>query len=230
MKLHKVFLDPGHGGNDSGANGNNQREKDINLQIALRVKYHLERHDINVKLTREYDKTVSLEERSFAANDWDADLFVSIHCNAFNGSAYGLETYCFKFAYRKLADLIHRELIKAGLYYLDRGVKEGNYHVIRETKMDAALVEMAFIDNIYDVELLKNKKEQFAAAITKGILTYLNLEYVEEVIKAPEVNKKIRRVVLDGNQIGAYSETSNILNEVKKAIDKGTKKIEINLV
>lgn len=230
MKLHKVFLDPGHGGTDPGAAGHNQLEKDINLQIALRVKYHLERHNVNVKTSREYDKTVSLEERSSMANDWDADLFVSIHCNAFNSSAYGLETYCYKFAYRKLADLIHKELVKAGLYYLDRGVKEGDFHVIRETKMDAALVEMAFIDNVYDVELLKNKKEQFALAITKGILSYLNLEYTEEVIKVPETNKNLRRVIVDGIQVGAYKETSSILNEVKKAIDKGSKKIEINLV
>ncbi len=92
----KVFIDPGHGGTDSGAVGvNNLYEKNVNLAVAKEVGKLLEMNGIEVKLSRTTDITVSLESRTNSANSWKADCFVSIHCNAFDGKAKGLETFAY---------------------------------------------------------------------------------------------------------------------------------------
>jgi len=91
----RVVLDPGHGGNDPGASGpTGLKEKDVTLAIAHRVAPVLARHGIEVTLTRDDDRYVTLEERTARANAFGADLFVSIHCNAAeNRSRKGVETY-----------------------------------------------------------------------------------------------------------------------------------------
>lgn len=175
--MAKVFLDPGHGGNDPGASGNGLLEKNVNLSVALMVKSLLERHGVTVYMSRTGDSNPSLNQRTNDANNVKADILLSIHCNAFNQSAYGVETYCYKFKYRKLADCIQNEIISAGLYNYNRGVKEGNLHMVRESNMDAALVEMAFIDNANDAKLLANKQSEFAEALTKGLLRYLGIAW-----------------------------------------------------
>ncbi len=88
-----VVLDPGHGGNDSGAYYFNTREKDLNLDIALRLEKLLLSYGINVSMTRRDDRAVDLYERPEIANRLNADLFVSIHNNALNSVARGTETY-----------------------------------------------------------------------------------------------------------------------------------------
>ena len=104
------------------------------------------------------------------ANSWGADLFVSIHCNAANGSAKGAETYYFadSRAGRKLANHIQRQLINS-LPLVDRGIKTANFVVLTNTIMPAVLVETAFIDNAHDAELLRDKQDDFARAIARGI-------------------------------------------------------------
>jgi N-acetylmuramoyl-L-alanine amidase len=91
----RVVLDPGHGGYDPGAIGpGGLREKDVTLDIAHRVAPVLARDGLQVVLTRDDDRFVSLEERTARANGFEADLFVSIHCNASeNGKGHGVETY-----------------------------------------------------------------------------------------------------------------------------------------
>jgi N-acetylmuramoyl-L-alanine amidase len=93
--VSRVVLDPGHGGYDSGAAGPaGTKEKDVTLDIAKRVKPILAGAGIDVVLTREDDRFVSLEERAARANQLGADLFVSIHCNAAeNHARHGVETY-----------------------------------------------------------------------------------------------------------------------------------------
>lgn len=184
----KAFVDLGHGGNDPGAVGNGLRESDIVLMVGKRVKYHIARHGVDVMLSREDDRTVSLSERTRMANNWGADVFVSIHCNSATATAHGVETYCYKFKYRALADRVHnRILADTSLYYTNRGVKEANFHVLRESYMDAALVEMAFISNTRDAELLKTKQEEYAIAIAKGILDYLEITWQDEVVDKPSI-------------------------------------------
>ncbi|NVN19358.1 N-acetylmuramoyl-L-alanine amidase [Muricauda sp. HICW] len=89
-----VVLDAGHGGHDPGNIGNGYLEKKIALAIVLNVGRHLEKHqDIKVVYTRDDDTFVDLFERGEIANKANADLFVSVHCNAHSSDAYGTETY-----------------------------------------------------------------------------------------------------------------------------------------
>lgn len=202
----KVFIDPGHGGVDPGAVGNGLRECDINLSVSKRVQYHILRHGLQVMMSRESDKTVSLNERTNMANNWGADVLVSIHCNSATPAAYGIETYCYQFVYRKLADNVHGKLIEnPSLYYADRGVKAANFHMLRESYMDACLVEMAFISNERDSQLLRNKQEEFAVAIAKGILSYFGMSWSDdETILPPSPSPIPTPTPPTTNKINAY--------------------------
>lgn len=89
-----VVLDAGHGGKDTGNIGNGYREKDIALSIVLKVGAELEKHEgVEVIYTRDSDVFIPLEKRGEIANNANADLFVSVHCNAHNSQAYGTETF-----------------------------------------------------------------------------------------------------------------------------------------
>lgn len=95
-KIKKVVLDAGHGGRDSGARGAKVMEKDITLEVALKVGEYIKDHfsDVEVVYTRKEDVFVPLDERSRIANEEGADLFISIHCNANTSrSPYGTETF-----------------------------------------------------------------------------------------------------------------------------------------
>lgn len=179
--MKKNMTDPGHGGYDSGAPGvHGCLEKDIVLDIANRVAEYLKNQNIENINTRSTDVFVTLDDRTSEANKLGVDSFVSIHCNSFdNPNAQGLETYCYKFQYRDLADIVHSELIKAGLYTKDRGVKEGNLHVVRESNMPACLVELGFITNEEDYSLIMNNKDGFAKAIAKGICKFNGVTWKE---------------------------------------------------
>lgn len=94
LKVRTIMLDPGHGGNDPGAMANGFREKDINLRMARILGEELKARGFEVHYTRTNDKFISLEERTARANARDADLFISLHCNAYkDASASGLEVY-----------------------------------------------------------------------------------------------------------------------------------------
>lgn len=182
--MAKVWLDAGHGGTDPGALGNGLREKDITLPVTLETGEILERHGVNVGYSRTTDKTVSLKERTDMANKFNADRFISIHCNAFKDSeAQGVETFSHIGSTRgkNLAVNIHNEVIKERLYTKNRGTKTANFHVLRETKMAAALIELAFITNKEDSNLLIIKQKQFANSIAKGILKDLGIKYIENI-------------------------------------------------
>lgn len=179
--MKKNMTDPGHGGYDSGAPGvHGCLEKDIVLDVANRVDEYLKNQNIENINTRTTDVFVTLDDRTSEANKLGVDSFVSIHCNSFdNPNAQGLETYCYKFQYRALADAIHNELIQGGLYTKNRGVKEGNLHVVRESNMDACLIELGFITNEDDYNLIMNNKDRFAKAIAKGICKFNGVAWKE---------------------------------------------------
>ena len=88
-----VVIDPGHGGKDPGNLGNGFKEKDIVLDVSLQVGRALEREGVQVIYTRTEDKFIELYDRAPVANKADADLFVSIHCDAHNSQAYGVGTF-----------------------------------------------------------------------------------------------------------------------------------------
>ncbi|MCR2821416.1 peptidoglycan-binding protein [Lederbergia panacisoli] len=179
----RIFLDPGHGGKDSGSTGYGLKEKDIVLDIALKVEKILksEYKGVDVKLSRSSDKFIELEERARMANDWDADYFISIHNNAFNGSANGFESYIHSRKATKTEiekqKQIHQYIIKE-LGLADRGMKEADFSVLRNTNMPAILLEYLFIDNASDNKMLKDPRfrEKLAKTTAKAIASAFNLK------------------------------------------------------
>lgn len=184
----KVCIDAGHGGTDPGA-GNASlglQEKNITLEIALMTKEKLQASgvDCTVIMTRDTDVKLGstlaadLSNRAKVSNDHACDAFLSIHLNAFNTQAKGIETYSYNGANTpQLAKAIHRRLIDSGHYSFDRGLKTANFAVLRETYCIAALCEMAFIDNNEDIQHVLNNKASFADAFAHGICDYFGVEY-----------------------------------------------------
>lgn len=113
------------------------------------------------------------------SNNFGADLFISIHCNAAaSTAARGTETYCYQWGSEGavLAQCIQSQIIRS-LNTVDRGVKTANFQVLRETDCPAVLVETAFISNAEDEKLLADavKRDDFARAIARGITDYVAL-------------------------------------------------------
>jgi N-acetylmuramoyl-L-alanine amidase len=85
-EVKTIVIDPGHGGKDTGAQGKNSNEKDIVLAVGKLLKKELEKEGFKVKMTRDKDVFIELGERANLANQWDGDLFISLHCNAIDAS------------------------------------------------------------------------------------------------------------------------------------------------
>jgi N-acetylmuramoyl-L-alanine amidase len=172
-----IVIDPGHGGTNPGAIGvTGLYEKEVVLDVSLRVAEKLRRAGATVVMTRDNDSTVFLASRVEIAQASNAHAFVSIHANAHpNRDISGTESYYYRGRVNDmesyyLAAHLQNEMVKAfGLR--DIGVKHGNFHVIRETTMPASLVELAFLSNRYDESLMKTDKfrEDAAEAIFRGL-------------------------------------------------------------
>ncbi|MBD2565605.1 MULTISPECIES: N-acetylmuramoyl-L-alanine amidase family protein [Nostoc] len=173
----KICIDPGHGGTDPGAIGKEPfvlNEKDVTLSISLFLKTELEDKGHTVVLTRDKDVAVSLADRAKIANQNNADIFISIHCNSFkNNDAEGIETWIFpgSTAGRKLAEPVQKSLTNTFSTHKDRGIREDSFQVLRETNMPAILVECEFISNPTQLKFLSEKEnqEKIAKAITSSI-------------------------------------------------------------
>ena len=188
--MAKIYIDPGHNptGADTGAAGFGHKEQDITVQIGRRVQDLLVQSGQTVYMSRRTEGDVigdgsltsSLQSRASQANSKGADIFVSIHCNAANTKAYGCETYSYPGSTqgKQLAKCIQNYLPQLTGRY-DRGVKEANFAVLRNTNMPAVLVETAFIDNYDDSYYLASDtgQQSIAEAITKGICEYLGIDY-----------------------------------------------------
>lgn len=138
-------------------------------------------NNIDVIFTREEDKTLSLSDRVEIANNTEADLFVSLHCNAAdNRQAKGIETYCYQFGGQgeRAAYSIQGNLDQI-VGRKDRGVKSKSLYVIRKTEMPAALNELCFISNPDEEHLLSQDSflKISAEAIAKGICEYFLKEF-----------------------------------------------------
>lgn len=170
-----VYIDPGHGGYDPGAQGNGVIEKDIVLNLGLKLKEKLEANGIKVIMSRTSDVFVSLEDRSKGANNANPDAFISIHINsAGDASASGIETYYNKSIDKPLAENIQSKLISyTGAK--NRGVKWEEFYVVKNTTMPASLVECGFLSNVNEANNLKNYayQEKLVNAMLEGTLNYL---------------------------------------------------------
>lgn len=185
--MAKVYLDPGHGGYDSGAVGCGKRECDLALQVALKVRAKLAAAGVQVRMSRTSNSVpgtcdnIELPRRARDANNWHADIYVSIHLNSCPGG-HGIETYRSVCGGKSttLATDIQSAVLTACPGYTDRGVKTkiGNggrdwICVIRESSMPACLVECGFIDSQDDMS--RFNADKFAAGIYAGICKYFGL-------------------------------------------------------
>lgn len=174
----KIIFDYGHGGKDGGATYKGRKEKDDNLKLGKDVKKILEKHGVQVDETRKGDETVSLNQRSEIANKKNYDFFISFHRNAFNGKAFGVETYTYILKKPKAVELatnINNAMVKVGFH--NRGVKNANFAVLRQTRADAVLLEVGFIDNVNDNKIFDSKYNMLVLEIAKGILKTLGINY-----------------------------------------------------
>ncbi|QGH20243.1 N-acetylmuramoyl-L-alanine amidase [Clostridium butyricum] len=212
--MARLCFDYGHGGEDSGACYKGRKESYDVLSIGRAVAAEVRRHGVTVDETRTSDATVSLGERSDYENRNTYDYFISFHRNAYEPEkARGVETYTYLNASTRskaLAQRIQTSLVALG--FTDRGVKEANYHLLRETKAPAVLVEIGFIDNTGDNNLFDSKRNEIIKALSKAILAQIGVDYIEA--SAPiqsAIGETLYRVVA-----GSYKVRENAENQVQK--------------
>jgi len=173
-----IAIDPGHGGNDPGMIGVKHKtyEKDLNLTTSNYLAQELEKLGAKVVMTRTKDEEKpELSERVRIAEEAGADAFVSVHYNSSPKKVSGTLTFYYaEQDDRQLARAIERELAD-GIGLKSNGIAYGNFHVLRENDVPAALVELGFLTNEKDEEIVRSEEYQrdAAAAIAKGLLTYL---------------------------------------------------------
>ena len=184
----KIYIDQGHNPSspNAGAEGNGYREQDITYEVGRILATLLRQNgNFDVRLSRPTSQTSlgttnasSLRARVDEANSWGADYFISIHTNAsVSSSASGSEAlvYSSSSVASRLGEDILRELnVSTGLR--NRGVKlRPGLYVLRKTNMPAVLVEIGFISNLRDANLMANSPDLFAEGIYNGILDFLSL-------------------------------------------------------
>jgi N-acetylmuramoyl-L-alanine amidase len=179
-----IVIDAGHGGVDLGACGRQgTREKDINLEVSMRLKELLEGAGAAVIMSRFEDEYIGLYERPFMANYWFADLFVSVHANnQYNTSVHGIEVYHLPGRYesRLLAEKVLQNL-STSTGFRKLGVKLNDFVVIRETLMPSILVELGYLSNFQEESIIKTAeyREKAALGIFQGIIDYYQGEKVD---------------------------------------------------
>lgn len=195
--LFVVCLDPGHGGNDGGSVFGEREESEDVLALSKLVKAYLEQAQVQVVMTRSKDTYVSLSDRAKCANEAKADYFVSIHRNL-NPLGCGVETWTranYSESADRLAKAIQKRIVKVGVQQ-DRGVKHGtqesptsSYYVLRKTKMPGVLIELGFIDNAKDNQLLDEHQKEYAKAIANGILRAYALDQAAQQTETEQTKK-----------------------------------------
>lgn len=164
----RIAFDPGHRCRFDGGAVGIKREEDLidavgdNLVKRLRNNGH---QVLNVRPTWASSTINSLSRRCQSANNWNADIFVSLHFNVFNGKAHGTEVYAISGKGKSIARKVVNNI--AGLGYYNRGVKHKGFYILRYTSMPAILIEGCFVDSWRDMNLFDADK--MAAAIARGL-------------------------------------------------------------
>jgi len=231
----KICIDPGHGGRDPGAVGHGLKEKDITLAISLKIADLLRKKGQQVVLTRDKDTTMELSERIHPC-----DISVSIHVNA--GGGRGLETWISLFnrpgESKKLGQAIQDNVLKL-VPFRNRGLKtrknsSGNQdylYMLRKAKGVPALVEVGFIDNPDDANILKRMAnlDKVARGIAAGIMQYMGTEVREvEETKVKYQGEKFNGLIINGT---TYVELRKLCEAIglKVHYDNKTKEVEVRL-
>jgi N-acetylmuramoyl-L-alanine amidase len=191
----KIYWDKGHGGRDSGAVGNGLQEKELVSKI---VNYGMNYLTANYegfeqKTSRLADETRTLDQRTDEANSWGANLLVSVHINSATAkTANGFESHIYpKTGASTIAfqNMLHNEIMQVNRAFgvtNDRGMKRSDFHMLRESKMDACLTENLFIVNTTDSNKLKNEEylKAIGEAHARGIAKFKGLK--QKVVKPTE--------------------------------------------
>ncbi|SHE51024.1 N-acetylmuramoyl-L-alanine amidase [Thermoanaerobacter uzonensis DSM 18761] len=199
-----IYIDPGHGGSDPGAIGvGGLRESDVVLGIALKLNSLLTKDGFRTMMSRDSDVFVDLVTRSQEANNAGADVFISIHTNAFGTpTPKGTEIWYYPNGYKgdmrdnkTFAQIVYNNLMKE-INTVDRGLKEGpNLSVLNKTKMPAILIETAFITNPDDAALLQD--DDFQWKVAQGIYNGI-VEYFKR-LKEGSISTTVSNSVYDAN-------------------------------
>lgn len=188
IRMIKIAWSAGHGLLTPGKRSpNDEREWSFNNKVVLAGMRHLAKY-VGVEQLRVDDPSgktdVPLKKRTDAANNWEADLYVSCHHNAFTGewgNHGGVETFTFKHAQANpksisIAKKIHPKVVEA-MKLSNRGLKTANFHELRETNMPAVLIEGGFMDSRKDIVKMRDYRflKAQGEAIANGIIEYFNL-------------------------------------------------------
>ena len=183
----KVYIDQGHNPRNpnSGAEGNGYREQDLVYTIGILTADILRAEGFDVRVSRPTPTTQlgtsnssSLAARASGANAWGANIFISLHANASeNPSASGQEAFVYSTLSPALAlaeNILYQLNLSTGLR--NRGVSaRSNLYVLRRTAMPATLIELGFITNESDAELMATRPELFAEGVANGVLAYYGM-------------------------------------------------------
>lgn len=180
-----IVVDPGHGGSNPGAVGNNTREADNNLSVGLKLRDKLTAAGAKVILTRDTDRTVApegstlgqeLDARVKLAENNHADIFISIHSNDNpDPNIAGAMTFYHNGKSPQLALAVQSEMIKE-MGAVDKGTSPATFYVLRNTSMPGILVEMGFVSNAAEASRLQNNsyRNNIAQGIFSGVVKYFN--------------------------------------------------------
>ena len=189
-----IVIDPGHGGNDPGKVGINQAlEKDVNLEIALKLKKYLEQQDIHVVMSRQEDKGLyeetdtnkkvkDMKQRLSIMEQSKPALVVSVHQNSYpEESISGVQVFYYRDSLegKKAAQLMQEQMIETLQPVKKREAKENStYYILKKTTVPTIIVECGFLSNSTEAGLLVTPEyqEKVAWAIHMGIMRYLNAE------------------------------------------------------
>jgi N-acetylmuramoyl-L-alanine amidase len=170
-----IVIDAGHGGKDDGTKGaKGTKEKALTMTTAKLLQTKLQALGANVMLTREDDTFRSLSERVKLAHRAQADAFISIHYDSsLNRSANGLTIYYYKEKDRMLAQSLSSQLSHLSSVS-NRGIRFGDYHVLRENKQRSVLLELGYLSNPTEEQIIAstNYQQEVTEAICRGLVDY----------------------------------------------------------
>lgn len=230
-----IYIGAGHGYNTAGKRTpDDEREWTFNNTVVTSAITHLKANGFAI--VRGDDPTgktdVPLTTRVAKGNN--CDLYISVHHNANAGKWFdggGTETFYYKGSAgsQKIADLVHKETVKA-FGERDRGLKDGSHlYEVRESKPMACLLEVGFMDSNQDIKKMRNKTvlENVGKGIAKAVCTYFEQTFKEanqttqtKPTTTTTETKGLYRVLVDSKQVGAFANENNVLEAVKNHLGK----------
>lgn len=228
-----LLFDAGHGGKDPGALNGNFLEKNVVLEIAKKTAEVLSKYEVVVGFTRESDSFLTLTQRSNKSRYYDTTI--SFHTNSSNNKlAQGAQVYVHPEASandRRIAQFIQNELDLVFPKSRWSGVKQSNLHMVREPKGNKVLLELGFISNQHDLNILKTQTTRIAVLIANGIIFSHGLKKKAVTVK-PNAKKytSIVEYLQANNQPYSFNDRAKLA--VKHAIPnyKGTASQNLQLL